>query len=103
MAADPVDQIAFLAEQGFAGVQDNFLKLRPVSEQERIGAALAQHDLRMGSFNNNPLAWNRPLWSATDPAARAELCTNRGFREVSTMARRGVDRHQEAATGGVHP
>ena len=96
-SVDPADQIAFLAEQGFAGVQDNFLKLRPVPEQERIGAALAQHDLRMGSFNNNPLAWNRPLWSATDPAARAELA--RDLEDSITAAARTGGRHLTCVTG----
>jgi len=34
---DPVDQIAYAAELGFAGVEDSQLVLRPVEEQERIG------------------------------------------------------------------
>jgi hydroxypyruvate isomerase len=72
-SADVDDQVAFLAEIGFAGVQDNFLKLRPVAEQERIGRALERHGLAMGSFNNNPLSWDRPLWSSSDAAARAQL------------------------------
>ena len=96
-SVDPADQIAFLAEQGFAGVQDNFLKLRPVPEQERIGAALAQHDLRMGSVNNNPLAWNRPLWSATDAAAGAELA--RDLEDSITAAARTGGRHLTCVTG----
>ena len=96
-SADPVDQIAFLAEQGFAGVQDNFLKLRPVDEQQRIGAAIARHGLRMGSFNNNPLAWNRPLWSATDPDARAELA--RDLEESITAAARTGGQHLTCVTG----
>ena len=72
-STDPVDQIDFLADIGFAGVQDNFLKLRPVNEQERIGRAIARRGLQMGTFNNNPLSWNRPLWSGADQAARSEL------------------------------
>jgi hydroxypyruvate isomerase len=39
-SADPVEQIRFIADQGFARVEDNFLKLRPAAEQERIGRAL---------------------------------------------------------------
>lgn len=27
---DPIDQIKFIADQDFSGVEDNFLKLRPV-------------------------------------------------------------------------
>ena len=96
-SADPVDQIAFLAEQGFAGVQDNFLKLRPVAEQERIGVALARYGLQMGSFNNNPLAWNRPLWSLADPAAQAELA--RDLEESIAAAARTGGRYLTCVTG----
>ena len=96
-SADPVDQIAFLAEQGFAGVQDNFLKLRPVAEQERIGVALARYGLQMGSFNNNPLAWNRPLWSLADPAAQAELA--RDLEDSIAAAARTGGRYLTCVTG----
>lgn len=96
-SADPVDQIVFLAEQGFAGVQDNFLKLRPVAEQERIGVALARYGLQMGSFNNNPLAWNRPLWSLADPAAQAELA--RDLEESIAAAARTGGRYLTCVTG----
>ncbi len=96
-SADPVDQIVFLAEQGFAGVQDNFLKLRPVAEQQRIGDALARYGLQMGSFNNNPLAWNRPLWSLADPAAHAELA--RDLEESIAAAARTGGRYLTCVTG----
>jgi hypothetical protein len=36
------DQIDFLADHGFAGVQDNFLELRSPAEQERIGAQIGR-------------------------------------------------------------
>jgi len=96
-SADPVDQIAFLAEQGFAGVQDNFLKLRPVAEQQRIGVALARYGLQMGSFNNNPLAWNRPLWSLADPAAHAELAHD--LEDSIAAAARTGGRYLTCVTG----
>lgn len=94
---DPVEQIVFLAEQGFAGVQDNFLKLRPIADQERIGAALVRYGLQMGSFNNNPLAWNRPLWSAADESARAELA--RDLDESLAAAARTGGQHLTCVTG----
>ena len=51
--ADPVEQIRYMAELGFAGVQDNRLKSRPIAEQTRIGDALAKHGLEMGCFLNS--------------------------------------------------
>ncbi len=52
---DPVDQINFIAGQGFAGVEDNFFKMRPLAEQKEIAAALEKHGLEMGAmvFNMN--------------------------------------------------
>lgn len=70
---DPVAHIEHIAALGFAGVEDNFLKLRPVAEQERIGRALARHGLEMGCFVNNVESWNRPLWGSDDPDATAAL------------------------------
>jgi len=51
--ADPVEQIRYMADLGFAGVQDNRLKSRPIAEQTRIGEALAKHGLEMGCFLNS--------------------------------------------------
>ena len=72
-SADPVTQIAYIAELGFAGIEDNFLKVRSPKTQESMGAALARHGLEMGCFVNNPMHWNRPLWGRADDDARAQL------------------------------
>lgn len=96
----PDDQIAYIASIGFAGVQDNFLKLRPDDEQRRIGAALAQHDLVMGSFTNNPNGWNKPLWGSRDAAARAEL---RRDLESSIAAAAHINGHIATCVTGFDP
>src|SRR6266704_2362195 len=70
---DPVDHVGFIADQGFAGIEDNFLKLRPPREQERLGAALAQRGMSMGCFVANPDSWDKPLWVSCTPDARAKL------------------------------
>ncbi len=48
--SDFVDQIKFMADQGFKGIEDNGLLGRPVAEQERIGKTLAQLGMTMGVF-----------------------------------------------------
>jgi hydroxypyruvate isomerase len=90
-------QIAYLAGIGFAGVQDNFLKLRSIDEQERIGRAAEQHGLEVGSFNNNPLTWDQPLWSATDDASRTRL--ERDLSDSIAAARRTGARRAVCVTG----
>ncbi|MGF7149152.1 hydroxypyruvate isomerase [Sphingomonas zeicaulis] len=61
-SADPIEQIALLADLGFAGVSDNYLALRPPDVQARIGAAAADHGLEMGGFVHDPLRWDSPAW-----------------------------------------
>ncbi len=48
--SDFEDQIKFMADQGFRGIEDNGLLARPVAEQERIGKTLSQLGMTMGVF-----------------------------------------------------
>jgi hydroxypyruvate isomerase len=45
-----IDQIKFMADQGFRGIEDNGLLGRPVGEQEQIGKTLDQLGMTMGVF-----------------------------------------------------
>jgi len=66
---DPVDQIKFMADEGFSALEDNGMAGRPVAEQERIGAALAEHGLRMGVFVANfGTAFGKRSFTTGDPA-----------------------------------
>ncbi|WP_150294062.1 sugar phosphate isomerase/epimerase family protein [Sphingobium estronivorans] len=69
-SVDPLDQIDALADHGFAGVQDLFLKLRPPSEQAAMAEHMARRGLALSSFGGDPMHWNLPLWSAEDEAGR---------------------------------
>jgi hydroxypyruvate isomerase len=70
---DPVAHIQFAKSIGMAGVEDNFLKLRPVADQERIGRALAVTGLEMGAMVGNIESWNKPLWGSNSDDAREQL------------------------------
>lgn len=48
--ADFIDQIKFMADQGFRGIEDNGLLGRTVEYQERIGKTLSQLNMTMGVF-----------------------------------------------------
>lgn len=48
--ADFIDQIKFMADQGFKSIEDNGLLARPVEYQERIGKTLSQLGMTMGVF-----------------------------------------------------
>ncbi len=47
---DFIDQLKFMADQGFRGVEDNGLLERPAVEQDRIGKTLEQLGMTMGVF-----------------------------------------------------
>ena len=47
---DFVDQIKFMADKGFRGIEDNGMLGRAVADQEKIGKTLAQLGMTMGVF-----------------------------------------------------
>lgn len=46
----PVDQIEFIADQGFRALEDSHMQRRSVDLQNRIGRELARRDMEMGTF-----------------------------------------------------
>lgn len=52
---DPIDQIKFMADQGFRAFEDNSLSNREVALQEKIGKTLDDLNMEMGVFVGN---WN---------------------------------------------
>lgn len=47
---DPIDQINFMADQGFTAFEDNAMMNRDVKLQEKIGDTLAKRNMTMGVF-----------------------------------------------------
>lgn len=47
---DPIDELKFMADQGFTALEDNGMKSRPVELQEKIGKEMARLGLTMGVF-----------------------------------------------------
>ena len=47
---DPIDQLNFLADQGFTAFEDNGMMGRDISMQTKIGDTLAKHNMTMGVF-----------------------------------------------------
>lgn len=64
-SVDPVAQIHCAARLGFAGITDNGLKARTPEVQRRMGVALRDHGMEMGSFTHNVLGMEPPFfWGA---------------------------------------
>ena len=47
---DLLEQIGFIADQGFAALEDNALRTRPAAVQTQIGRSLEQRGMTMGAF-----------------------------------------------------
>jgi hydroxypyruvate isomerase len=47
---DLIEQLKFMADEGFTALEDNGLLQRPASEQTKIGEALAKLNMQMGVF-----------------------------------------------------
>jgi hydroxypyruvate isomerase len=71
---DPIEQLKFIAGQGFGAVEDNNLLDRPREVQERMGAEMARLEIQMGCF----VAFGRelrptPTFVRNDPEVRAHI------------------------------
>ena len=47
---DPIDQLNFMADQGFTAFEDNGINTRPVAVQEKMAATMQKRNLTMGVF-----------------------------------------------------
>ena len=57
---DLIDQIQFIYDQGFRSLEDNGMKDRSLSDQERIAKKMNQLDMTMGVFVAHKIYWNKP-------------------------------------------
>lgn len=69
---DLIDQLKFMAEQGFTALEDNGMMGRPVEVQEKIAATMARLNMRMGVFVASA-EFGKKDFVTNDPAIRDEL------------------------------
>jgi hydroxypyruvate isomerase len=73
---DPVAQLEYAAEVGFAGICDNSLKDRDPPTQSRIGLNLDRLGLEFGAFCHVPAGHAPSLWSRAGLDVEAELASS---------------------------
>jgi hydroxypyruvate isomerase len=71
--SDLVEQIAFMAEQGFTAFEDNGMRDRSEAEQTRIADALREHGLRMGVFVAHTIGWSEPTLTSGEPGPKQQF------------------------------
>ena len=57
---DLLDQLQFMADVGFTAMEDNGMKQRDVSMQEKIASKMANLGMEMGVFVAHSIYWNEP-------------------------------------------
>ena len=67
---DPIDQLKFMAEQGFSAFEDNGMKSREVSLQEKMASTMASLNMTMGVFVAHKIHWNDPNLASGKPEWR---------------------------------
>ncbi|MGB0651147.1 MAG: hydroxypyruvate isomerase family protein [Rhodothermales bacterium] len=58
--ADPVDQLNFMADEGFRAFEDNGMKGRTIQVQEAMSRTMADRDIQMGVFVAHTIFWREP-------------------------------------------
>ena len=57
---DPIDQLKFMADQGFTAFEDNGMKGRDVALQEKMAKTMSDLGLEMGVFVAHKIYWKEP-------------------------------------------
>lgn len=57
---DPIDQIKFMADNGFTAFEDNGMKGRDISVQNKIASEMSKLNMTMGVFVAHKIYWNEP-------------------------------------------
>lgn len=83
---DPIEQIKFMADQGFTAIEDNYLKRREPSLQNKIGETLKKLNMEMGVFVGGRVKDSKATVVTSDENIRAEFLKR--IRESVEAAKR---------------
>ena len=81
-----IDQLNYIAEQGFTAFEDNNLKKRTVDFQEKMSKTMQKKGLDMGVFVAHTIYWKEPNLASGDKNKREEFLNE--IRESVEVAKR---------------
>ncbi|MCB0647366.1 MAG: TIM barrel protein [Saprospiraceae bacterium] len=70
---DPIDQLKFMADQGFTAFEDNEMRNRDVALQTKMGETMASLGIDMGVFVAHKIYWNEPSLTSGKADKREEF------------------------------
>jgi hydroxypyruvate isomerase len=70
---DPIDQLKFMADQGFTALEDNGMKDRTVELQGKIAETMTKLGMQMGVFVAHKIYWSEPSLTSGKADKREEF------------------------------
>ena len=70
---DPIDQLKFMADQGFSAFEDNGMRNREPALQEKMGKTMSDLGMTMGVFVAHQIYWKEPSLTSGKEDAREEF------------------------------
>jgi len=83
---DPIDQLSFMADQGFMAFEDNRMKGRSISTQNQMSAIMEKRNIEMGVFVAHDIYWQKPNLASGNLELRNEFL--RHIKESIEVAKR---------------
>ncbi|MGX1929329.1 hydroxypyruvate isomerase family protein [Flagellimonas sp. 2504JD4-2] len=83
---DPIDQLNFMADQGFTAFEDNGMKGRTIELQEKMASTMAKRGIAMGVFVAHKIYWQKPNLASGDLNLRNEFLSQ--IKESVEVAKR---------------
>ena len=83
---NPLDQLRFMADQGFTAFEDNGMKGRTIEMQEKMAKLMQKLEIRMGVFVAHKIYWKEPNLASGKAEWRTEFLTQ--IKESIEVAKR---------------
>ena len=83
---DPIDQLNYMADQGFRAFEDNNMKKRTVALQEKMAKTMTDRKIEMGVFVAHTIFWKEANLASGDEGLRAQFLQE--IQESVAVARR---------------
>ncbi len=99
--ADQIDELRFMADQGFRALEDNGMRDRPLVEQQRVAAEMQRLGMAMGVFVAHKINWTQPTLTSGQPEPRDQFLAE--VRESVDVAKRVNAKWMTVVPGYVHP
>lgn len=96
-----LDQLHFMADQGFTAFEDNEMKNRSVEQQKAMAGVMKDRNMEMGVFVAHKIYWTEPNLASGKQAWREEFLGQ--IREAVEVAKRVNAKWMTVVPGHIDP